>query len=132
MIYVIQAENGMIKIGCSKHPFTRIESIQFNSPLQLRLIAVLDGDGSDEQALHKRFDHSRRHNEWFAPDREVVKFVAGVWGKGLPTDVCEWITDFNAIRTTKREALRLRLSGIARRSWDRREGRSPRVMGDAA
>lgn len=119
MIYVIQAENGMVKIGCSKHPATRIASIQFNSPLQLRLIAILDGNGADERRLHSRFDQSRRHNEWFAPDREVVLFLADVWGKGLSDGVVEWITDFSSIRETKREATRRRLSEVAKKSWAR-------------
>ena len=125
MIYVIQAENGMVKIGCSKHPVTRFAAIQFNSPLQLRLIAVLDGNGADERALHARFDHSRRHNEWFVPDREVILFLADAWGKGLPNDVAEWITDFRSIRTTKREATARRLSEVAHRSWSRSDRKRP-------
>lgn len=120
MIYVIQAENGMVKIGCSKLPHYRFPSIQFNSPLQLRLIAIFDGNGTDERALHKRFDRSRRHNEWFAPDHDVIQFLADIWGKGLPEPVAEWITDFSSIRETKREATRRRLSAAAHRGWAKR------------
>lgn len=132
MIYVIQAENGMVKIGCSKRPLARLETIQFNSPLQLRLIAIFDGNGADERAIHKRFDHSRRHNEWFVPDRDVVLFLADVWGKGLPGEVAEWVTDFAAIRTTRREATRRRLSDLARRNWSRWKLERPHALGDAA
>lgn len=121
MIYVIQAENGMIKIGCSKHPHTRCDALQFNSPLQLRLIAIFDGDGKDERKLHERFEPSRRHNEWFAPDRDVVRFVADIWGQGLDRGVKDWITDFTELRVTRRQALSARLSENARKRWRERQ-----------
>lgn len=116
MIYVIQAENGYVKIGSSQMPFVRMDAMQFASPLQLRLIAIFPGDYRDERKLHDKFASSRRHNEWFAADGEVVKFVAEVWGRGLPL-VEDWVTDFDLLRQTKKQA------SVARRGQTMREKR---------
>ena len=132
MIYVIQAENGFIKIGCSNFPTTRFSGIQFNSPLQLRLIAIFLGDKRDEHALHARFDSSRRHNEWFAPDEDILRFCNAVWGRGLDCAVSEWITDFKIIRTTRREAFLRRLSERAKESWARRAKTIERLRPDSS
>lgn len=103
MIYVVQAENGYIKIGSSSNPLVRLDTMQFASPLQLRLIAIFPGDYREERKLHDRFEKSRRHNEWFAADKDVIQFTAEVWGRGLP-EVEEWVTDFSLLRQTKKQA----------------------------
>lgn len=116
MIYVIQAENGAIKIGSTANPKYRFSALQFASPLQLRLIAILPGSSREERSLHAKFEKSRRHNEWFAPDVEIVRFVGEVWGHGLDR-VEEWITDFSELRRTRKEVSRTRRQAAHKRNW---------------
>ena len=127
MIYVIQAENGVIKIGNAQNPFYRFQTLLFGSPLQLRLVAVLPGDFRGERELHKRFEKSRRHNEWFAPDGDVLQFLAEVWGQGLGS-VEDFVTDFEEVRRTKKEvsAAKRRLSHL--KNWSDPEYRTRQTM----
>lgn len=116
MIYIVQAENGFIKIGSASNPVYRFSALQFASPVQLRLIAILPGSYKEERALHVRFEKSRRHNEWFAPDGPVVQFLAEVWGHGLDA-VQDWVTDFELLRRTREEVARARRIGSHKRNW---------------
>lgn len=82
-VYVVEADIGVIKIGCSHWPQRRAEQISSHSPAPVRLIAILPGDGRIERSLHAEFAASRSHNEWFRIEGAVAKFVAENFGHGL-------------------------------------------------
>jgi hypothetical protein len=78
-VYFIQAgDDGPIKIGVSRKPKRRIESLRTASPVELRLIAVIVGGEKEEQALHRRFSEDRTHGEWFRPSSDLLAFIAAL------------------------------------------------------
>jgi len=60
MIYFIQdTSSRAIKIGISEHPTTRLAALQTAHHSDLILLAVMDGNEQDEQALHRMFKRKR-------------------------------------------------------------------------
>lgn len=88
-VYVVEAENGLIKIGCSEWPDRRLQLIRTHTPLHTRLLAMWQGDRREEGALHKRLRAQGHHSEWFRIDGPVLDFVAEVRGRGLDR-IEEW------------------------------------------
>lgn len=70
-LYFIQShKTGMIKIGVSKHPEKRLKQLQTGCADKLRIIAVFEGLGWRERALHDRLKRwrIRSNGEWFHYD----------------------------------------------------------------
>jgi hypothetical protein len=68
-VYVISGEHGMVKVGVSTDPNTRIADLQTGSPfrLQFELIGMTTGQGYDIESLaHEMLDKHRAEGEWFA------------------------------------------------------------------
>lgn len=108
-LYVIQAQNGAIKIGLSQDPNGRLVSLRTGSPLPLRLIAVLGpGTRMDEIGAQRRFDHCRSHGEWFR-GADVDAWVSDIFGTGMECvpswEQCEWVSYDAEIR--RRSAIRV-------------------------
>lgn len=84
VVYVIAADDvGLFKIGTSIDVHTRLQDIQYWSPVPLRLLAQIMGDKRLEARIHRRFNHLRRRGEWFEATDELRQFVedlAGVKG----------------------------------------------------
>jgi hypothetical protein len=89
LIYVVQAQIGLIKIGCARIPEQRLATIRTHSPVLTRLIAQWPGRIADERELHARFLPYRQHSEWFQVDGPVAVFVDWIMGRGLKR-VQEW------------------------------------------
>lgn len=85
-IYFIFAPTAnRIKIGFSKHPEKRVNSIMTSSPFELELLGVINGTLEEEQALHQRFSHLRAHREWFEATPELRAYIAHMTrGQVLP------------------------------------------------
>lgn len=79
MIYFVTArEIGRVKIGYSENPEARFSKLQSDSPITLALERVMDGEVSDEMALHERFADARLSGEWFALTADLDAFMAGL------------------------------------------------------
>jgi len=74
-VYFIESDNGMVKIGSSVDPETRLRALQTGSPCVLRLLFVEPGGSARERELHARFDACRRHGEWFEPDEALKEYM---------------------------------------------------------
>lgn len=75
-VYFIQAGNdGPIKIGYSKDPYTRFYNIQMGSPIEHTYLGNIPGDRTVEHALHHRFDAHRIRGEWFRPAPELLEYI---------------------------------------------------------
>lgn len=131
-VYFIQAKSGgLIKIGISDKPETRLRSLQSGSPVPLRIVAIIPGGGRmTEASLHERFAASRMHGEWFAPDPDVLAYMA----TGVPYEPSEDTTLVKERARTK-DPTRVRLgrlgaltvhargrtnTGPARAAWEAR------------
>jgi len=66
---------GLVKIGFSSAPFRRVSSLRTQHKIPLKMVALLDGDRSDERKFHARFDAVRSHGEWFFYKGELKRFL---------------------------------------------------------
>lgn len=82
-VYVIEAQIGLIKIGCAASPESRLATVRCHSPVLARLIAKWPGTLCDEHRLHRRFRAQRSHSEWFRIEGALLSFVAEISGRGL-------------------------------------------------
>lgn len=79
MIYFVQSmSGGPIKIGYSQDTRTinnRLASLQTNSPTELMLVGIIEGNKQTEASLHSQFDCVRVRGEWFDPCDAIVTFI---------------------------------------------------------
>lgn len=114
-IYVVQAQNGFIKVGVSANPESRAYTIHVHSPIPCRLIAKWPGSMADEQAVHRRLAEYRIHSEWFAAVGDARAFVAEVFGRGV--EVGDWVELTREGRAAALAEGRLRRAQAMRDAW---------------
>lgn len=73
--FMRSAETGMIKIGVSCHPKSRMKALQSASGATMTMLGVVRGDVRHEHELHKRFAGIRRAGEWFLPEQELLSYI---------------------------------------------------------
>lgn len=66
---------GPIKIGCSKLPELRLETLTVWSPMRLELICSVPGTHKDERTLHGMFHKHHVHGEWFGASKELLALI---------------------------------------------------------
>lgn len=115
-VYLIQAQNGVVKIGCAQIPEQRLAAVKTHSPVPVRLIAVWPGDFAEERAFHKRFDACRSHLEWFRVEGELLAFIAEKQGVGLDR-ILGWHEITYLPDAAKKEAGVSRLRVLANERW---------------
>ena len=76
-VYFIQGQSTrLVKIGITRgNVYSRLATIQANSPDTLKLLKAVKGDSKYESELHKRFASVRSHGEWFYPSRGLMAFI---------------------------------------------------------
>lgn len=74
-VYFISDEDGYIKIGFANNVSSRLKDLQTAARQELRLIATMHGNVSDEKSLHKRFEEDHVRGEWFYPSTELKKYI---------------------------------------------------------
>jgi hypothetical protein len=80
VIYFIRCPDaGAIKIGTAygilARAFARLSTMQSGCPLDLELVAVIDGGGREEAELHQRFAALRIRGEWFRYEGDLKAHV---------------------------------------------------------
>lgn len=67
-IYFIQGvDGGPVKIGLATSPTDRLRQLQTASPVELRILRVIEGAvKKDESAIHRKFNHLHIRGEWFS------------------------------------------------------------------
>lgn len=88
-VYVIEAQNGLVKIGASIRPKDRLQQIRLYCPILARLVAMWQAPRGEELRLHAQFDAHRSHKEWFRVEGKVIDFLSEVWGRGVG-DIPGW------------------------------------------
>jgi hypothetical protein len=74
--FVQECELLRIKIGfTTSHPASRLKSLSNATSQEIRFIGFEVGDERREKALHRRFAHLHRRNEWFEPGEELMSYV---------------------------------------------------------
>jgi DNA-binding XRE family transcriptional regulator len=74
MVYFIK-QGDYVKIGFTNRFKTRLTQLQVSSPIRLEVLAIIDGDKSDEQKLHEQFKHISSNGEWFMQCDELKSFI---------------------------------------------------------
>ena len=73
-LYLIRAENKLIKVGITQDIYARLSVLKGNSPLSLELIFWCDA-GWSERILHKRFENKRSHGEWYLLEEDDIDWI---------------------------------------------------------
>ncbi|MFA6270687.1 MAG: terminase small subunit [Candidatus Paceibacterota bacterium] len=82
-VYLILAENGLVKIGKTIDVERRFQSLNSMSPVDLKLVYVFDtlfGDELEED-LHARYETKRVKGEWFALTEKDVDEIISCYGQ---------------------------------------------------
>jgi hypothetical protein len=88
-IYIIQADNGLVKVGVSTNPSVRLAQLQRASAAHLSLayVGALRCNGfAVEAAAHRTLADYRFEGEWFncPPDMAVAAIAAAAYRLGEP------------------------------------------------
>jgi hypothetical protein len=74
-VYFALAPNGLVKIGYSLNPLSRIKGLRCESSTPLKLLAVIDGDKEEERRTHMRFGKYYFRGEWFFYRGSLKRFI---------------------------------------------------------
>lgn len=79
-VYLVRAKNGLYKIGSSIDPEKRLNGLKTGSPDKLIIIHTIKTDSAyeAERTFHKKFEHKKVHDEWFALDERDVEFIRSI------------------------------------------------------
>jgi hypothetical protein len=73
--FILAAELGLIKIGKSKNPRTRLQQLKAQSPVRMKLLKAIKGGRILERRLHHRFRLMRHRGEWFNDCRKLRNYI---------------------------------------------------------
>src|SRR4051812_45704665 len=77
VVYFIQAENGLVKIGFTKSGVKkRLAQLRTGGSSPMAIRGTMDGDKATEAEIHRRFRDFRSHGEWFRCGPEIDQFIA--------------------------------------------------------
>lgn len=79
--FVWRKLDGRIKIGTTTNLTRRVSTFRCNFG-RVEVVATLPGGRAMEAELHRRFARAREFGEWFAPDVELVLWVARINPEG--------------------------------------------------
>lgn len=74
MIYFIK-QSDYVKIGFTNRFKTRLNQLQVSSPVKLEVLAIIEGDKTDEKIIHEKFKHISTNGEWFIYCDELKQYI---------------------------------------------------------
>ncbi len=99
-IYFIRSgETDWVKIGRAVDVKKRMGFLQVGNPDELSLLAMIDGGGKEERALHFLLRGVRRRGEWFQSNH-LVRLLLGLVDKGFD------FAEIEAALTAYRDAIK--------------------------
>jgi hypothetical protein len=76
-LYLIMAENDLVKIGITQDIYSRFSILRGNSPLKLEIILWCDA-GWAEKTFHERLRDKWSHGEWYALTSQDIDWIFSV------------------------------------------------------
>jgi hypothetical protein len=73
--FVLNLENGLIKIGTSRNLGDRMVCLRVEYKAPLKIISTIPGGLSEEKRLHLRFAHERVEREWFTVSTRLLDYI---------------------------------------------------------
>lgn len=76
-VYLIKADNGLFKIGCTKNLDGRLDNFMVTLPYETELITTIRGKKyrETERYLHNKFQSKHVRGEWYDLDQADVEFM---------------------------------------------------------
>lgn len=82
------SRTGKIKIGFSRFPMARLETLAERDGEKIVLLAFAPGSFKHEAAIHRLFKEHCIYSEWFHPAPEILAFIYRVkMSAQLPSDL---------------------------------------------
>lgn len=106
MLYVIQADTTLIKIGYTRrNPVKRLQELQRYYPYELRLIGYTDGTITDERNLQRLIMEWHAWGEWFRASEEVIELVKLLLKWPSTAAATFWMVQFGPLSLEKSREL---------------------------
>ena len=76
-VYLVKADNGLVKIGMTSDINERLRSLRTNSPCELKLVGFIKTFENSylEHKLHQEYENKRSHGEWFCLTDDDIKTI---------------------------------------------------------
>lgn len=75
-VYFIRCQTtGLVKIGLSDNPWSRLSKIQSDNPGELDMLAIAGGGRDFEAAVHRMFGPDHVRGEWFKWSPALAAFI---------------------------------------------------------
>lgn len=98
-VYIIEAENGRIKIGYTGGPARgRARGIQTGNACKTRLVATIPARLEQEKSLHAMLDQYHAWGEWYDFPPHIDAYIRSLFGIGIDS-IPDWSEQ---VRETKR------------------------------
>jgi len=81
-VYVVRADNGPMKVGCSVNPELRVLSFQYSSPNRISLECLVPGGKMLEGRIKHRWRERKLWGEWFSPDEAIEADIRALMEQG--------------------------------------------------
>ena len=73
--FIGNIEAGVVKIGFSKNPKSRISGIQTGTHLMLSILKVVEGNYGIEKQYHRKFSRQRIRGEWYSITGHLKDYI---------------------------------------------------------
>ncbi len=78
-VYIIESEEGLIKIGLSRNPQKRLKSLQRQTRYKLKILLVIPNGGREkEKEIQERYKKYNVFGEWFEKSPEIMNFIQDI------------------------------------------------------
>lgn len=75
-VYFIRCNStGLVKIGASDNPWSRLSKIQSDNPGELQMLAIAGGGREFEAAVHRMFKPDHVRGEWFRMSPDLAAYL---------------------------------------------------------
>jgi DNA-binding XRE family transcriptional regulator len=74
MIYFIK-QGDYVKIGFTNRFKNRLNQLQVSSPIKLEVLAIIEGEKTNEKNMQEKFKHISTNGEWFMYCDELKSYI---------------------------------------------------------
>jgi hypothetical protein len=87
LLYFLEAENGLIKVGITNDIRRRVNQLQNQLGTKIRVLKLLDGKSAYEKIIHNLYSDDniiyKGQTEWFHPTHKLIRFISDIDEKNI-------------------------------------------------
>lgn len=87
LLYFLEAENGLIKVGITNNINRRVNQLQRELNTKIRVLKLIDGKSAYEKVIHNLYSDDniiyKGQTEWFHPTHKLIKFISDIDEKNI-------------------------------------------------